>query len=71
MKGIIGCNAGYLEPGEIIDMDSGASMTVIRKVDLQAAIEAAHKLGDTGFKPVEGEHFYEVEVERFAPVSNN
>lgn len=71
MKGIIGCNADWLKPGEVIETAQGHLMTVLRKVDLMAAIELAEQVGDTNFKPFPDEHFYEIDVDFQAQVTNN
>jgi hypothetical protein len=67
----MGCDAGYLQPGDLVGAANGMRITVIRKVDLQAAVETAERIGDRSFVPVPGEHFYEVEVQRFAAVADN
>jgi hypothetical protein len=71
MKGIVGCDAAWLLPGQVVKTGDGRSMTILRKVDLSAALAIAARVGDTGFKPVEGEHFYEVDVDFLKGVTNN
>lgn len=71
MKGIVGCDVDWLQPGEVIGTADGRRMRILRMVDLAAAIKIAQRLGDTSFKPVAGEHFYEVEVDLLAGVSDN
>jgi hypothetical protein len=71
LKGIIGCDVAWLLPGEVVETGDGRSMTILRKVDLGAALAVAARVGDTGFKPVEGEHFYEVDVDFLKGVTNN
>jgi hypothetical protein len=71
LKGIIGCDADWLQPGEVIGTPDGRRMTVLRKVDLAAAEEIAARVGDTTFVPVGEEHFYEVEIDFAAGLSNN
>lgn len=71
MKGIIGCNAGWLKPGEVVDSTDGRRMTILRKVDLAAAVEIAERIGDWSFTPVPGEHFYEVDVDLLVQATNN
>lgn len=71
MKGIIGCNAAWLQPGEVVATADGRRMTIIRKVDLAAATEIAARVGDTHFHPVPDEHFYEVDEDLQAQVTNN
>ena len=71
MKGIIGVDAGYLRPGDLVQAQNGYRLSIVRKVDLAAARDLADSLGDTAFQPADGEHFYEVEVVQFADVSEN
>jgi hypothetical protein len=61
MKAIIGVDT-ELEPGMEIGTALGQRMTVLRKVDLAAAQKIADHLSDRSFVPVEGEHFYEVDL---------
>jgi hypothetical protein len=71
MKGIMGCDADWLKPGDDVGAADGRRMTILRKVDLAAAIEIAERVGDTSFAPVPNEHFYEVEIDLQAGVTNN
>jgi hypothetical protein len=71
MKGIVGCDADWLEPGQVVATPDGRRLTILRKVDLGAALEIAAKVGDASFKPVDGESFYEVDVDFTAGMVNN
>lgn len=71
MKGIIGCDADWLKPGEVIGTPDGRRMTILRKVDLAAAVEIAERVGDVNFRPVPDEHFYEIDIDLQAQVTNN
>jgi hypothetical protein len=71
LKGIIGCNADWLQPGDVVGSGNGRRMTILRKVDLQAAVEIAERLGDVNFCAAPDEHFYEIEVDLQAQVTNN
>jgi hypothetical protein len=71
LKGIIGCDADWLKPGEVVGTADGRRMTILRKVDLAAAFGIAARVGDVNFSPGPDEHFYEVEVDLQAQVTNN
>lgn len=71
MKGIVGCNAGALTPGQIVWTEDGRRLTILRKVDLAVARELAEGIGDWNFNPAPGEHFYEVDVDFAAGMGNN
>lgn len=66
MKGVMGCNADWLEPGQTIGTENGQVIRILRKVDLDAAIAIA-----PSFQPVPGECFYEVEVDLLAGRNEN
>lgn len=61
MKGILGCDADWLQPGEIINTPDGRHMTVLRKVTLDEALESAERIG-MKVEPVGNEQWYEVDV---------
>lgn len=71
MKGVMGCDADWLKPGQVIETADGYLMTILRKVDLEAATAIAERVGNTSFAPVPNEHFYEVDVDLTTRVNNN
>lgn len=71
MKGVVGCDAGWLEPGQRVKTGDGRILTILRKVDLTAAREIAERVGDVNFNPAPDEHFYEVDVDFAAELVNN
>jgi hypothetical protein len=70
MKGVIGCDAGWLNPGEVIGTADGKRMTILREVDAATALEIAARNCLT-IQVVPGEHFYEVDIDLQAQVTNN
>lgn len=62
MKGILGCDADWLQPGQIVATPDGRLMTVLHKITVGEALESAENLG-VKVEPIGNEQWYAVEVE--------
>jgi hypothetical protein len=68
VKGFIGTDAGWLEPGETV-VNGTQRITIVRKVTEEEALESAAR-SDLNVVPVVNEHWYEVDIS-LAPVTDN
>lgn len=71
MKGILGCDADWLKPGERVRAANGQQMTILRKVTLEEALASAERNNLPKPEPVGNEHWYEVDVDLRAGSTNN
>lgn len=62
MKGILGCDADWLEPGEIVATPDGRRLTVLHKITVEEALASAEGMG-MKVEAVGNEQWYAVEVE--------
>lgn len=71
MKGILGCDAPYLQPGQVVFAANGQQMTILRKVTLEDALASAERNGLPRPQPVGDEQWYEVDIDLLAGASGN